>query len=254
MEIMFLGTGTGVPRADRGSPGLLFTVCKTLILVDCGAGTMRQLDRLGLSYNDLDFLLFTHFHPDHTADIVPYLFATRYWPRFTRQDTARIYGPKGLQALYGHLRNAWGKWVEPPENMVQLFELPVGETFEFRCGEAMVKTGPIPHTPESLGYRITEPGGATVVVTGDTDYGPELASLAQGADLLITECSFPNGMKRDGHLTPSLAGRAAREAGVKALALTHIYPEAENHDLVAEAGLEFSGPVTVAHDLLRLVL
>lgn len=252
MEIVFLGTGTGVPRSDRGSPGLLFTVGQTVILVDSGAGTMRQLDRVGRSYNDLDFILFTHFHPDHTADFVPYLFATRYWPRLTRKDPARVYGPQGLLELYGHLRNAWGKWVEPPENLVRLFELPVGEASAFRCGEAMVKTGPIPHTPESLGYRITEPGGATVVVTGDTDYGAELVDLAHGSDLLITECSFPNGMKRDGHLTPSLAGRAAREAGVKSLVLTHIYPEAENHDLVAEATLEFSGTVTLACDLLTL--
>jgi ribonuclease BN (tRNA processing enzyme) len=252
MEIVFLGTGTGVPRADRGSPGLLFVAGETVILVDSGAGTLRQLDRVGRSYNDLDFILYTHFHPDHTADLAPYLFATRYWPRFTRTEPARIYGPEGLLDLDKNLRQTWGQWVEPPDNLVVFSELPVRESFEFVCGGVMVESGPIPHTPESLGYRITEPGGSTVVVTGDTDYGPELVELAHGADLLITECSFPEGEKREGHLIPSLAGRAAREAGVKALALTHFYPEAENHDLVTDAAREFSGPITLAHDLLAL--
>ncbi|MBU2550874.1 MAG: ribonuclease Z [Proteobacteria bacterium] len=252
MEVLFLGTGTGVPSAERASPGLLVLAGGLKILVDAGSGTLRQLARTGHSYNDLDCIFLTHFHPDHTAELVPYLFATNYWPGFTRLQPARIYGPRGLLAWLEHLRAAWGHWVEPPDNRVEFHELELGASTAFRCGPLGVAAGPIPHTEASLGYRFSEPDGPTLVVTGDTDYGPGLVALARGADLLVTECSMPQGMKVDGHLTPELAGRAAREAGVGALALTHFYPETRGHDLEAHAAQEFEGRIILAEDLMRV--
>ncbi|MEW6264024.1 MAG: MBL fold metallo-hydrolase [Thermodesulfobacteriota bacterium] len=254
MEIIFLGTGTGVPWAQRGSPGLAILSEGCTILLDGGSGTLRQLAAAGLSYNDLDFIIYTHFHPDHTADLAPYLFATRYWPGFTRTGPAVIYGPEGLLDLYGHLRQAYGHWIEPPQDRVMIRELPLEPGYRFKCGSLQVESWPINHTATSLGYRLISSEGLVTAVSGDTDFSPELIELARGVDLLITECSFPEGQKREGHLTPSLAGQAAREAGVKSLALTHFYPETQGHDLLAAVRREFSGPVTLAHDLCRLRL
>ncbi|MBW1709870.1 MAG: MBL fold metallo-hydrolase [Deltaproteobacteria bacterium] len=252
MEIIFLGTGTGAPSAKRGAPGLTVRAGNVTLLFDSGSGTLRQLARAGLSYNDLDYLFYTHLHPDHTTDLISYLFATRYFPEFTRTKPARIYGPMGLLDFYGHLHEGFGHWIEPPEGRVVLSELPPGHTIS--CGSAIIETAPIIHTPESLGYRVSESGGATLAVTGDTDFNQNLIDLARGADLLITECSLPEGLKVEGHLIPSLAGRAAREAGVKALALTHFYPQCEGQDLLKPITKEFSGPVTLAEDLQRLTL
>ena len=241
-----------MPRTDRGSPGLAVAVENKLFLVDGGSGTLRQLAAAGLSYNDLDFILYTHFHPDHIGGLVPYLFATKYWPGFTRLEPVRIYGPTGLLELVGHLKKAFGRWIEPPDGRVAFLEVPADRPHEFDCGGIKVASAPTPHTEPSVGYRISGPDGRLLVVTGDTDYGPELLKLAEGADLLVTECSFPDDAKREGHLTPSLAGRAAREAGVKALALTHFYPEADRQSLGDFVKKEFDGPVTLAHDLMRL--
>ena len=252
MEIVFLGTGTGVPLVRRGSPGLAVISGDMTFLIDGGAGTLRQLARAGMSYNDLDYILLTHFHPDHVGELIPYLFATRYWPGFTRVRPARVYGPVGLDYLFDKFKEAFGHWVTPPEDRVVFEELPVMQKHVFHCGSVEVQSGPIPHSPESTGYRLTEPGGPTLVVTGDTDYGPGLVELARGADLLVTECSFPEGQKVEGHLIPSLAGRAAREAGVRSLALTHFYPETEGRDLLSFVRKEFDGPVTLAEDLLRI--
>jgi len=254
LEIIFLGTGTGAPSARRGSPGLAVLAGGLTFLIDAGPGALRQLARAGLSYNQVDFFLITHFHPDHTADLISYLFATKYWPGFTRTGPVRIIGPAGLIELYGHFRQAYGRWVEPPPERVLFEELPAGTPHAFNCGPVKVESGPIPHNPESLGYRLTGPEGKTLAVTGDTDYGPDLIKLAAGVDLLVTECSFPENHKVEGHLIPSLAGRAAREARVKALALTHFYPETEGAEIEALVRKEFDGPVTLAEDLLRLVL
>ncbi len=252
MEVIFLGTGTGAPSAKRGAPGLVVQARGLTMLFDSGPGALWQLARAGLSYHDLDCLFYTHLHPDHTSDLISYLFAMRYFAQFTRSKPARIYGPEGFITFYERLHAAFGHWIEPPEGRVILSELPSGHTLFL--GPVYIETAPITHTRESLGYRIIEAGGATLALTGDTDFSQELIHLARGADLLITECSFPEGHKIKGHLVPSLAGRAAREAGVKALALTHFDPQCENQDLLSPITSEFIGPVTLAEDLQRLTL
>ena len=223
-------------------------------LIDGGAGTLRQLAKAGISYNDLDYIFYTHFHPDHVGDLVSYLFATRYRAGFTRTRPCRIYGPLGLRELHAGLGRVFGHWVEPPEGLVIMEELPLETEHGLTCGDLRVRSLAMEHTSHSLGYSFMEPGGMTVAITGDTDYGPQLLKLAGQADLLITECSFPDGQKKAGHLTPGLAGRAAREAGVRALALTHFYPETDGQDLLTQAQKEFSGPITLAEDLMVLVL
>jgi len=84
---------------------------------------------------------------------------------------------------------------------------------------------PVMHTPASLAYRFTGRSGKGFVYSGDTGFCDEIITLAQGTDLFITECSFPDGEGKEGHLTPSLAGRIATLADVKKLLLVHFYPE-----------------------------
>ena len=59
--------------------------------------------------------------------------------------------------------------------------------------------------------KLTDSNGKSIVYSGDTDYCPELIELADNCDLLILECSFPDDMKVEGHLTPSEAGKIAAE-------------------------------------------
>ncbi|RLB88140.1 MAG: MBL fold metallo-hydrolase, partial [Deltaproteobacteria bacterium] len=82
----------------------------------------------------------------------------------------------------------------------------------------------------------------------------DLVSLSTDADLLICESAMPDGMKVPGHLTPSLAGRIAAEAGVKRLVLTHFYPECESVDLYEQCRKTYQGPLLLARDLMEIVL
>ena len=54
-----------------------------------------------------------------------------------------------------------------------------------------------------------------------------------------------------GHLTPSGVASIASEAGVHRVILTHIYPAADELNLLAEVGRGYAGEVIVAEDGLE---
>jgi ribonuclease BN (tRNA processing enzyme) len=94
--------------------------------------------------------------------------------------------------------------------------------------------------------------GKSIVYSGDTDYCNSLVELASESDLLIVECSFPDEFKVDGHLTPSFAGRVAKESGAKRLLLTHLYPICDQYDIRSQAQRTYQGEIIVAEDLMKI--
>jgi ribonuclease Z len=68
-EVVFLGTGGGVPTVDRGLPALMVLHGERRFLIDCGEGTQRQLLKSGLGFRRLDRVLLTHGHLDHMLGI-----------------------------------------------------------------------------------------------------------------------------------------------------------------------------------------
>jgi ribonuclease BN (tRNA processing enzyme) len=109
---------------------------------------------------------------------------------------------------------------------------------------------PAEHRPESIAYRLEGENGA-FVYTGDTEYAGSVVELARDAHTLLIECSFPDDAPVPGHLTPSGVARMAGEAGVGRVVLTHVYPAADELDLVGEVRRDFDGEVVLAGDGLR---
>ena len=63
-----------------------------------------------------------------------------------------------------------------------------------------------------------------MAISGDTGTSTGMVELGKKADLMILECSMPDAMKIEKHLTPTLCGQMARESACKSLCLTHFYP------------------------------
>jgi ribonuclease BN (tRNA processing enzyme) len=207
--------------------------------------------RCGLDFSEIDVLCLTHLHPDHVGDLVPFLFATRYALGYTRTEPFQLLAARGFTKFYGHLKGAFGQWVEPPPGLMQLRELDPAGTEESVLGEVVIKSAPTNHTDHSLAFRV-EAEGKALVYSGDTDESDSLVELARGADLLVLECSNP--FKVPGHLTPAEAGRLAAQAGVPRLVLSHLYPPCDAVDVAALAGEEFSGEIIRAEDGMRISL
>jgi len=154
--------------------------------------------------------------------------------------------------FYEKLKDVYGQWMELEEGIVDIFELSNSGPDFMRLGFLDIITFPVNHIESSIGYRITTPDKTSIVYTGDTDYCENAVRLAKDADLLICESAFPEEMKVDGHLTPSLAGRIASEAGVKNLVLTHFYPDCEGVDIEAQCRKTYGGRLVCAEDLMRI--
>lgn len=251
MKVTILGSGTCVPRLDRSACALLVETGQAKIVLDLGPGTIHRLLETGVSIFDVTHIFLSHFHPDHTADLVPLLFATKCPVGGQRRNQLQVMGGDGLKAFYLGLQSAYGQWIVLPETQFRLREIDttLGETFGF--DDFRIIARPVNHRPESLAYRIEDAHGNALVYTGDTDQCESLPDLARQADLLICESAMPDGEKVTGHLTPSLAGAIAARAGAKKLVLTHLYPECDKVDIVKQAASAYKGKVVAAEDLMR---
>jgi ribonuclease BN (tRNA processing enzyme) len=252
MKLIILGSGTSVPLAERASPSLAIFVEDQFLLMDIGPGTVRQLAVAGLNYEDIDFIGISHFHPDHTADLIHFLFATRYPPVLSERKPFTILAPKGFNEFLVLLKKPYGTWLDLPAGLMKVEELAVGNKDGREFDKFKLVSAPLNHTPQSIGFRVEDNSGNTIVYSADTGYCEELVDLAKGAGLLILESSFPDEEGIAGHLTPSEAGDVATRSGAKRLVLTHFYPECLATDIEAQCRKTYGGELILAADFKSL--
>lgn len=248
-ELFILGSGTGIPSLKRASPGYLVCVGSDRLLLDGGSGTLRRLLEAGIQHDEVDFLFYSHFHPDHSLDIISFLFASRI-PEHPRRKKLTLTGPKGLRTFYQKAVALYGNSIE-----AQGYELEIHEVAddELRFNRWKVAARTVKHIEYSVGYRI-EYDGRTIAYSGDTGYCQGIVELGRNVDLLLLECSFPNRPGIEGHLTAGRAGQIAREAQCKKLVLTHFYPPCEKEDVLQQAGEQYAGEIILAQDLMKLTV
>lgn len=247
MKLHILGSGTCVPNIRRSSSGYALELSKSTVLLDCGSGTTWKLGMVGVDYLTVDHIFITHFHPDHTADLIPFLFATKYpHPKKRREKPLVIWGPKGFTEFYSSLKIAFHDWIAPDELTVkEINEEPL------RLDDFVLIARNTFHTENSVAYRI-ESDGKSIVYSGDTGYTESLIELAKDTDLLLIECSFPDELKFECHLTPSEAGKIASASKAKKIILTHLYADCDEIDIISQVRKYVDVDVILAEDLMEI--
>ena len=97
MEITILGSGTSIPSNKRSSPSILVNIDEHNILLDTGPGSLRQLKKTHTSLNQIDAIIYSHFHIDHISDMLPFIFSSNYNHEELRTTDLKIIGPMGLK-------------------------------------------------------------------------------------------------------------------------------------------------------------
>jgi ribonuclease BN (tRNA processing enzyme) len=246
MQLVTVGTGTVAPSATRTAACHWVSHGRLKILLDCGAGALHRLAQFGLPWDQVTHVVLSHFHPDHWGELPMLVYALKYVTTPPRSEPLVILGPPGVVRLLRTIAQGYGPWLLDPGFPMGILDVQQGESFPLDA-DVNLETLRVPHTPESVALGIATPAGR-LVYTGDTGVSTELAHWAKGADLLLAECSLPEAMAMDIHLTPEQAGDLAQAAGAGRLVLTHFYPPVETSDPARAAGTRFGGPVTAAQD------
>ena len=244
-----------VPEPDRGCSAYFVEHGDTRALLDCGPGAVQGMARLGIPWQDLTHLFLTHFHSDHVGALPGLFFAFRHGILPERGERLEVWGPVGTRALFDGLCASLGGFFLDPGFEVRVRELAPGS--DVSAGDLTVSSRGVPHTPESVALRLeAADGGSVLVYTGDTGPDESLADFCYGADLLLGECSLPDDLVGDNHLSPSRIARLAARSGARHLVATHIYPQfrraADVASLIAESG--YSGRIDVASEGLSIDL
>ncbi len=292
LSVMVLGSGGPVATPEgRASAGyLIFTDGKPRILMDVGGGTFKSLAKSGVNVKDLDLVLLSHLHIDHTADlssVIKTIYFHNVGAGVVRDAPIHIWGPVANGAPFPNTTIAQypstSEYVDAHyampggvERYLNIFTKAIkagtfaydvhdlGSNWQAGASETVlmqdglkvtampVKHGPVP----AVAYRI-EYKGKSIVYSGDTNSeSPNMAAIAEGADLLIYDTAImdthPNPVMLQLHTTPTRMGQVAAEAMPKMLVLSHLTPNTSPNlgvvkGLVRAQG--YTGKIRAARDL-----
>ena len=214
-----LGTGTCVPSLKRGAPSNYLKIQDKQILIDCGSGTLIQLEKAKLDYREIDIVCISHYHTDHISDLNALIQALNWTPGFDRKKDLVLIGPIGFKNFFETKLKPLSS--TPRKDTHNIIIQGINNKVNFR--NFAIESCHTKHTVESIAYKFTEEN-KILVISGDTDYDEGLIKFAKNSDVLVLECSYPNDEKVVGHLVSKECGEIAKKANVKKLFLTHLYP------------------------------
>jgi len=273
LEVVVLGSGGPRAFGRGGSSYVILVDGRPRILVDAGPGAFLRIGELRLDLENVNTVLLTHLHIDHSADLAAFFNA-----RALTSDGPieyHIFGPDGA-GLFPKTSRFVDLLVGADGAFAYQKTFGARETFSVRdlairldstrtkvvdddgliVEEIATHHGDCP----SVAYRITYKS-AVVVFSGDMDESalPNLVQLAKNADLLIFDCAVLDPAESPSqlyelHTPPKKIGQAARDSDVKSLLLSHLAPDVEGEQGAVRKSIRasFAGPVAFARDKLRV--
>lgn len=251
MRITYLGNCSNQTEQYEAT-NLVVEAGGQVMLVDTGPGVVQQMLAAGYDFVDIDTILITHSHADHTAGF-PYAMFQLHSELLTgtkKSDPIRVVATDNVYE--GVMETTVQCY--PPDGL-QSFEtehtaIPNGERMTFGLGKASVTTCPVEHTVETFGLRI-EHEDAAFSYSADTVYTEEFVNLATGSDAISHEAMAPDSMsemmEQIKHGTAREAGQAAADAEAPELLLHHLLPQFRRDymELVREASEEYDGKIMI---------
>lgn len=274
MKLTLLGTGSPSPNPKRRGPSQVIECGDSLILVDCGAGTLHRLVEAGYDRLNLACIAFTHLHSDHVTGILDLLWAGWIQRRWTTAPT--IYGPPGTQHFIDHLLEAMAYDIKVRIGPVLKEEnlrppvVEVEEGWNATRNDWQLSAFRVEHMPvdQAFGFRIDQ-DGSSVVISGDTKASDNLSKHAHGAGILVHEIFLEKGLQdmaasardaeerarfellRTYHTSSSEVGQVASNAGANHLVLSHVLRnQGDQSAYEADIAPTYGGKLTLGEDLM----
>lgn len=205
MEILFLGTGAGVPSKGRNVSSLALKLLNELNetwLFDCGEGTQHQILKTTLKPGKVKNIFITHMHGDHIFGLPGFLSSRSFQGGDNQPIT--IYGPPGIDA---YIQSALKYSKSNLLYKVNIVELdPNGGVINLAKGWKVTYL-PLEHSILSFGFRIEEPDSTgELLVDKLKEYkipnGPLFGKLKKGETITLEDGTILNGKDFIGEVKP----------------------------------------------------
>lgn len=229
-----LGCSGGYASAAIGpASGYLVRAGMTAVWIDCGSGTLAELQR-HVDPRTLAAVVLSHRHPDHCVDLLGLYVHLKY---DTDRKALPVFAPREARSALEPLTSGF-------DDIFAWDTVDDGDTRS--AGELTLRFSrtqhPVPTVAVEVAHQATR-----VVYTSDTGPRWSVAAFGPGADLVVSEATYNSQVSgADHHLTAAQAGAAARTAGAKRLVITHLWPTLDRDVSRAEAADAFGADVTVA--------
>jgi ribonuclease BN (tRNA processing enzyme) len=269
VALQVLGSGGPELQDQRASSSyLVWYDGRARVLVDAGGGSALRFGESGAQMAQLNVILFTHFHVDHSGDF-PALIKSSWFEE--RKRPLPIYGPEGNDFMpattefvadffgeHGAYRYLSELLVPGQESDYKLRPHNVAGSEKpieaFRNGDLAAYSVRVIHGGvPALAWRI-EVDGKFIVFSGDTNGEGGITQLAANADLFVAHNAVPEGavgIERRLHMPPSVIGQIAGDAHVKRLVLSHrmLRTLGKEDQTRSEIKKRYLGPAEFANDL-----
>ena len=268
IALQVLGSG-GPEMGDKraSSAYIVWIDGKSKILIDFGSGASLRFEEVNAKISELDVILLTHLHVDHTADL-PALFKASF---FTKAfGKIYIYGPEHnnfmpstedfIDRLFKNNKGAWQYLGDNLDGSARLqFKahtiyatrkvVSIYKQKDVNIQAVSVHHGPIP----AVAYRVNV-GNRSITFSGDMngDYHA-LEILAKDTDILVAHNAVPKGsigVARQLHMTPNIIGQISQKAHPKRVLLSHrmLRTLGREKETLLEISKYYKGSVKFAND------
>jgi ribonuclease Z len=248
---------------ERFGPSILVETGDKKYVFDVGRGAIQRLTELGIAYDQIDGVFFTHLHSDHVVGF-PDLWLTG-WLLSRRDRPLNVFGPVGTQRMLEHLTEAYSFDIElritddgvPPSGS-QFKVTEVVDGFEIADEGVIIRAFDVDHRPidPALGFRI-DVGQRSVALSGDTRYSQSLIEAVAGVDVLIHEViamSEAFAARRPWvvahHTTAVEAGRIFSQVSPALAVYTHVITDQSLAEIEERTRTTYDGPLVIGEDLM----
>ena len=282
IKLTFLGTGAPRPSPTRYGPSILLEAGETKLLVDAGPGMRQRIFQAGgfELLTDIDTVLITHLHFDHTIEL-PNLWLTGWL--FGRKKNMQVYGPEGTEEFMNHFEQAfdWDLRYRYLTNVhvegSDLITTDIEPGVFYNKNGIKITAFDVAHLPmdpdteellglegATFGYRV-DYKGRSVVFSGDTRSlpGSKIIEISKGVDVLVheTQIPYPGDSKEAKlanvsmivHSSPEQVAYVFNETRPRLGIYHHIIPPETTRDELLGM-TDYDGRMEVAEDLMTLMI
>jgi len=220
-----LGTGNAFTPSGRLHA---LTLIDGNILIDTPPTLITQLRRKGIKTSEIEHLLFTHWHADHTFGFPFFMLERKYISDPMKEHELKIYLRPGGKKKLSSLCN-----VGFPGSLEE-----IGDMAEWREEEKLEILGTnwnferfaVCHTPETdpHGYELTHNSGIKILHCGDSGPCLEIEKRAKNADVVILEMGMPDIGDFPYHYTPNDIVKFSNKFPGRLILVTHNYASSKN--------------------------